>query len=257
MLFAGLEILGQSQLVGYPELPEYNLAPQYPSVALLNWTNGFGNARYWTLKVLIENFKPGDKILQTTISNTTAGKNPFCGDVINLQPVTLTCLDASATIDKIIFASYGTPGGSCGNFTIGDCNAANSTTIVEKACIGRNTCTVSADTPTFGDPCYDVVKHLVVEAHCSSGKGQGSTTIDEEVYAQAFESSDGTTRRVLVVNKVYAAESVAIGGGTNADVVMVEESRPIGPPLTFKMKDETLELPPFAVAVVTLAQSKE
>lgn len=65
----GVEILGESQLVGYPELPELNLQPQFPSVALLNWTNGLGNARYHVLKVLIENFEPGDKLVQTEVMN--------------------------------------------------------------------------------------------------------------------------------------------------------------------------------------------
>ena len=99
-----MEILGESQLVGYPELADLNLSPQFPSVAMVNWTNGFGNARYWTLKVLLDNFQPGDKIVSTTVTVPgSTGDNPFCGDVLNLNPITLQCLTPSATIDKILF----------------------------------------------------------------------------------------------------------------------------------------------------------
>jgi len=36
----GIDVLGQSQLVGNPAMPQLGLSPQYPSVALLNWTTG-------------------------------------------------------------------------------------------------------------------------------------------------------------------------------------------------------------------------
>jgi len=41
-------------MVGYPT--------QFPSVSMVNWTTGEGTARYWILKLLIDNFQ---------------GKNPF------------------------------------------------------------------------------------------------------------------------------------------------------------------------------------
>ncbi len=41
-------------LTGYPELPDLQLQPQFPSVALLNWTTGEGTAKFWTSKLLIE-----------------------------------------------------------------------------------------------------------------------------------------------------------------------------------------------------------
>jgi hypothetical protein len=40
--------------LGYPHLPNLQLDPQFPSVALLNWTTGDGTAKYWTSKLLIE-----------------------------------------------------------------------------------------------------------------------------------------------------------------------------------------------------------
>lgn len=54
----GIDVVSASQLIGYPT--------QYPSVAIIDWTTGIPNARYWTLKLLHENFRPGDKIVATT-----------------------------------------------------------------------------------------------------------------------------------------------------------------------------------------------
>jgi hypothetical protein len=57
----GIEVVGESQLVGYPS--------QFPDVSMINWENGKPNARYWVLKLLKENFGPGDKLVQTNCSN--------------------------------------------------------------------------------------------------------------------------------------------------------------------------------------------
>ncbi len=35
-------------------MPNLQLDPQFPSVALLNWTTGDGTAKYWTSKLLID-----------------------------------------------------------------------------------------------------------------------------------------------------------------------------------------------------------
>ncbi|MGA2987653.1 MAG: glycosyl hydrolase family 39 [Terriglobia bacterium] len=53
----GVEVAGESQLVGYPT--------QFPSVSLVDWDTGQPNARFWVLKVLRDNFGPGDKLVDT------------------------------------------------------------------------------------------------------------------------------------------------------------------------------------------------
>jgi hypothetical protein len=53
-----IEILGESQLVGYPT--------QYPSVSMMDWTNNQPNARFWVLKLIKDSFHPGDKLVQTS-----------------------------------------------------------------------------------------------------------------------------------------------------------------------------------------------
>jgi hypothetical protein len=54
----GIDVAGESQLVGFPS--------QFPDVSMINWKNGNQNARYWVLKLLINNFGPGDKLVQTS-----------------------------------------------------------------------------------------------------------------------------------------------------------------------------------------------
>jgi hypothetical protein len=56
----GVEVVGESQLVGYPT--------QYPSVSMVDWETGQPNARFWVLKVLRDNFGPGDKLVDTASS---------------------------------------------------------------------------------------------------------------------------------------------------------------------------------------------
>ena len=57
----GIEVVGESQLVGYPS--------QFPSVSMMNYTTGDPNPRFWVLKLLKDNFGPGDKLVETSISN--------------------------------------------------------------------------------------------------------------------------------------------------------------------------------------------
>ncbi|WP_133996683.1 glycosyl hydrolase family 39 [Dinghuibacter silviterrae] len=53
----GIDVVGESQLVGYPT--------QYPSVSMINWKTGRPNARYWVLKLLKDNFGPGDTFVNS------------------------------------------------------------------------------------------------------------------------------------------------------------------------------------------------
>jgi hypothetical protein len=58
----GLDVIGMSQLAGSPPIPEWGIPDaQFPSVAMMNWTNGEGTPRFWTLKLLLDKFQPGDQ----------------------------------------------------------------------------------------------------------------------------------------------------------------------------------------------------
>jgi hypothetical protein len=55
----GIDVAGESQLVGYPT--------QFPSVSMVDWNTGRPNARSWVLKLLRDNFGPGDKLVETKV----------------------------------------------------------------------------------------------------------------------------------------------------------------------------------------------
>ena len=69
----GIDVIGHSQLVGYPTLPDVlgGLDPQYPSVALLNWTTGAGTQNYHGLDLLIRELSAGVEIVSSHSTNTT------------------------------------------------------------------------------------------------------------------------------------------------------------------------------------------
>lgn len=54
----GIDVAGESQLVGYPT--------QYPDVSMMDWKTAKPNSRYWILKLLKDNFGPGDKLVATS-----------------------------------------------------------------------------------------------------------------------------------------------------------------------------------------------
>ena len=56
----GIDVAGESQLVGYPT--------QFPSVSLVDWNTGQPNSRYWVLKLLRDNFGPGDKLVSGSVN---------------------------------------------------------------------------------------------------------------------------------------------------------------------------------------------
>jgi hypothetical protein len=56
----GIDVAGESQLVGFPT--------QFPSVSMVDWNVGKPNARYWVLKLLHDNFRPGDKLVEAESS---------------------------------------------------------------------------------------------------------------------------------------------------------------------------------------------
>ncbi len=58
----GIDVAGESQLVGYPT--------QFPSVSMVDWTTGAPNARFRVLQLLKDNFGPGDKIVESSVKSS-------------------------------------------------------------------------------------------------------------------------------------------------------------------------------------------
>jgi hypothetical protein len=69
---------------------------------------------------------------------------------------------AGTRFSSVLFASYGTPNGSPGNFTVGGCHAANSSSIVSNLSLFTTSVTLSASNDVFGDPCGGTYKRLYV-----------------------------------------------------------------------------------------------
>ena len=63
----GIDIAGESQLVGYPT--------QFPSVSMVDWDTGKPNARWQLLKLIHDNFGPGDTLVSTQVELTS--KQPY------------------------------------------------------------------------------------------------------------------------------------------------------------------------------------
>ncbi len=86
-----------------------------------------------------------------------------CGTVGESRSFTLTA-PAGHVFDKVLFASYGTPDGTCGNFSIGSCHSATSQSVVEGLLLGNSSVTLDASNGVFGDPCPGTSKRLYVQA---------------------------------------------------------------------------------------------
>jgi gliding motility-associated-like protein len=88
-------------------------------------------------------------------------------------------LDApsGAAFTSILFASYGTPTGSCGNFATGSCHATNSVSVVSPYIIGNSSVSIPASNGLFGDPCGGTPKNLAIEASYGPAAGSATTSI--------------------------------------------------------------------------------
>lgn len=90
-------------------------------------------------------------------------KNMLGGMVQENAVLTLQCAAGTGTISSIAFADFGTPSGTCGNYTHGSCTTASAAATVAKLCAGKTSCAVNASNAVFGsDPCYGTAKSLAV-----------------------------------------------------------------------------------------------
>jgi Ni,Fe-hydrogenase III small subunit len=107
-----------------------------------------------------------------TLSMT--GSGTLCGIAGENGFITITA-PVGAVIDRVDFASYGTPTGNCGSFALGGCNATNSKTIIEQLALNKNSFSVGANNGVFGDPCNGTVKNLRIQVHYKVANATAST----------------------------------------------------------------------------------
>ncbi|XP_026445648.1 beta-galactosidase 10-like isoform X2 [Papaver somniferum] len=71
-------------------------------------------------------------------------------------------------ISAIKFASFGTPTGECGSYSVGDCHDSTSLLKVEKVCLNKQECALALSNRNFNMTlCHGSTKKLAVEAECS------------------------------------------------------------------------------------------
>jgi hypothetical protein len=87
----GIDVVGESQLLGYPR--------QFPSVSLLDWDTGQPNARFWVLKLLRDNFAPGDKLVETGLPSPVIYAQGFITRGGKRKVLILNKRDAPYTLD--------------------------------------------------------------------------------------------------------------------------------------------------------------
>ena len=128
---------------------------------------------------------------------------------------------AGAVFTSVLFASYGTPTGSCGTFSTSSCHASGSLSIVEGYLLGNSSATIPASNGVFGDPCGGTGKRLYVQAQYSY-----PTSINDSFN---FVWSTGDTTSYIDVSPntstVYTV-SVTDGIGTCVDTIDVGVSNP-------------------------------
>lgn len=73
----GVDVIGESQLVGYPS--------QFPSVSMVDYNNGKPNARCWVLKMIIDNFHPGDRLVTSSVSSGDDQDQPYVQAFVTAQ----------------------------------------------------------------------------------------------------------------------------------------------------------------------------
>jgi hypothetical protein len=128
--------------------------------------------------------------------STNAGQ---CAQGNEGSTAALSC-PSGQVIKSIAFASYGTPTGSCPNFVASSCHASSSKSVVEAACLNKQSCTVGASNGVFGDPCVGTYKKLAVAFSCE-GSSNGT---EMPVFLLAGQSNmEGNTDRTTFDALMY------------------------------------------------------
>ncbi|MBA4316823.1 MAG: hypothetical protein C0412_00330 [Flavobacterium sp.] len=143
----------------------------YTFYGIPHTTSGFytviKDCHYENLNLTV-NTKPVPHAIDNQIFNNNQVTQPIvvnkiCATANEGQDIQLTA-PAGFVFTSVPFASFGTPDGTCDNFTLGSCHATNSIAVVEGLVLGKNSATIPATNAVFGDPCDGTFKKLYVEA---------------------------------------------------------------------------------------------
>ena len=146
------------------------------------------------------------------------GSYQICGTADEDGTVSMVA-PAGTTFTSVEFASYGTPDGTCGAFTLGGCHESNSLSIVQGYLIGQSgTINIPATNGVFGDPCGGTQKRLYIQA-TATGPGDGVQTDapantgngGSGSYAQAPTYAGASGVGILRYSSVYADAALVTG----------------------------------------------
>ncbi|MCM8568851.1 hypothetical protein NE848_05640 [Gramella jeungdoensis] len=167
-----------------------------------------------------------------TANQIDAGSTDNCGvdkvelghllyaEVPEFQNLTIN-LPAGKVVESVEFASYGLPTGSDGNYSIGDCHASDSKSIVEAYALGKNSFTIPADNSVFGDPCHNIVKRLYVAVrYFDSGKTFTCDNIGENPVVLKVTDKYGNTSTKTATVTVEDNEAPVLTPEADQDVVL-------------------------------------
>jgi hypothetical protein len=155
---------------------------------LLHFTNAFYSIT----------FSSSSAVLALDAGNSLSFPNTgyigtVCGITLNEgNQMTLTA-PVGHVFDKVLFASYGTPNGVCGSFTIGSCHSATSQSVVEGILLGNNSGTITQG-GVFGDPCVGTIKRVYVQARFAPTQAKDLTLNNNNgtlTNGVAYDSTDG------------------------------------------------------------------
>jgi hypothetical protein len=138
------------------------------------------------------------------------------GSILNIQA------PAGAKFTALVFASYGTPTGTCGNFVKSSCHAANSETFVSSQLLGNSQASIFASPSNFGDPCFGLAKKLYVEARYTY-----TDAIPTDTY---LWSTTATTSSIVPSPTVATNYTVAVAnangcvGNANVNISILQPS---------------------------------
>ena len=172
-------------------------------------------------------------LTRTACSVTPISSARKCGAIPEMQTLQLMCSqDGSSIIDSIVFASFGTPSGTCENQRSGQnnffhnstCDSSDSSAVVTAACLGKAFCNLNATNAAFGgDPCDKTPKRLAVAITCRGQENASSSYLID--YGQEFDGG---------VNLTFAGWA----GGGSVEIVLGEalESNGTGPGVQSPLK---------------------
>ena len=193
-------------------VPELVGQPKFTSASsALTWLQE--QNEYWLVKLGYENIVTDGLVLSLDAGwPNSYGVTYVCGTAQESQTLTITA-PAGYKFTQVLFASYGTPNGTCGNFTIDNaCHSLTSVSVVQGYLLGQTgTISIPATNANFGDPCPGIGKRLYVQAAIApitwldiSGSGNTGTLINGPLFGDAdggYIDFDGTNDIVTFGSK--------------------------------------------------------